>query len=294
MITALDCYPCFLTQALRTVRMITRDEEKVRAVLKEVCAFLAKVDSDCPPPEIGREVYGIVSARTGVRDPFERIKLSCTRSALDVYPEFKDFVRRAPDPLVAALRLAIAGNVIDFGTTSDFDMQRDVSSVLHHEFAINHSDIFRRALEKTESVLYLGDNAGETVFDRILIEELGKPVVYAVRESPIINDAVREDAVAAGLDGVAEIVSSGCAAPGTIPRLCSEAFRERLRSARFIISKGQGNYEGLSGENLPVYFLLKAKCRVIARDIGVEQGGIILLAPGERPGPEAPRSPAGS
>jgi len=114
------------------------------------------------------------------------------------------------------------------------------------------------------------------VFDRVLIEELGKPVTYVVREQPIINDAVREDAIAAGIDKVAEIISSGADAPGNILRLCSKEFFMIYEASDFIISKGQGNYEGLSGENRPIFFLLKAKCSVIAKHIGVEQGSIIL------------------
>ena len=123
----------------------------------------------------------------------------------------------------------------------------------------------------------LGDNAGETVFDRILIEELGKPVRYAVREAPMINDAVRDDAVMAGIDEVAEIVSSGCVAPGTIRKYCSAEFWQALQEAEIIISKGQGNFEGLSDEPLPLFFLLKAKCLAVARELGVPQGSILLL-----------------
>lgn len=276
--TYLDCYPCFLTQALRTARMITDREEQIQAILAEVCTFLSNIRLGATPPEIGREVYRIVSARTGVDDPFQSVKSLCTRTAMASYPEFKRYVQKAHDPLRAAVRLAIAGNIIDFGTAAEFDLERDVRAILNQDMSIDDYDGFRRALDRAAQVLYLGDNAGETVFDRILIEELGKPVVYAVRESPVINDAVWEDAEAAGLNRLTEIVSSGCSAPGTIPRLCSPRFMKRLRAAKLIISKGQGNYEGLSEENLPIFFLLKAKCRVIAQDIGIEPGGIVLMA----------------
>jgi len=274
--TYLDCYPCFLSQALRTARMITDSEEEILGILSEVCAFLAETRLGATPPEIGRRVYRIVAARTGVDDPFADVKSQCTRAALSFYPKFKRYVRDARDPLRAAVRLAIAGNIIDFGANIEFDLQRDVRDILNQEFSVDDYADFRRALEKAGQVLYLGDNAGETVFDRILIEQLGKPVVFAVRESPVINDAVWEDAEAAGLNGVAEIISSGCTAPGTILNLCSRSFVRRMEKADLIISKGQGNYEGLSEENLPIFFLLKAKCRVIAQDIGIESGGIVL------------------
>jgi len=130
--------------------------------------------------------------------------------------------------------------------------------------------------------LYIADNAGETVFDRLLIEEIGQPVVYAVREKPIINDATREDAVLSGLDKVSKVMSSGCDSPGNILKFCSAEFLRVYRSADLIISKGQGNYEALSDEKRPVFFLLKAKCPVVARDLGLEEGSIVLLKRGEK------------
>ena len=124
--------------------------------------------------------------------------------------------------------------------------------------------------------LYIGDNAGESVFDRILIERLNKPVTYIVREIPIINDVTYKDALQAGIDKVATIFSSGTRAPGTFLKKCSREFIEMFNSAKFIISKGQGNYEGLSNEKHRIFFLLKAKCYVIANDIGVSEGDIVL------------------
>jgi hypothetical protein len=132
-------------------------------------------------------------------------------------------------------------------------------------------------LKKTKRILYLADNAGETVFDRLLIEELKKPVIYAVREKPIINDATREDAYLSGIHEVAEVISTGCDAPGTILKFCSNEFLEIYKNSDLIISKGQGNYEGLSDEPRPIFFLLKAKCSIIAQDTGVEQGDVMLL-----------------
>jgi hypothetical protein len=134
-----------------------------------------------------------------------------------------------------------------------------------------------KTLKKAKKILYLADNAGETIFDHLLIEELGKPVIYAVREKPVINDATKEDAYLSGIHKIAKVISSGCDAPGTILKLCSKEFLKVYKNSDLIISKGQGNYEGLSEENRPIFFLLKAKCPTIARDIGIEAGDIILL-----------------
>jgi uncharacterized protein with ATP-grasp and redox domains len=273
----LDCYPCFFKQILQTSREVTTDEKKIREVLIAFAQYLPRIPAEATPPEIGREVYRLISEKTGIPDPYRELKKKCTRQALVLYPQLKKKIAASEERLLAAVRLAIAGNVIDFGANAQFDLDIDLDVLLSRELAIDHYSEFRRAVEKSRHILYLGDNAGETVFDRILIEEIGKPVVYAVREKPIINDALLQDALDAGLDRVAEIVSSGTDAPGTILGLCSRDFLNIYDRADLIISKGQGNYEGLSDEARPAFFLLKAKCEVIARDIGVDQGGQVLM-----------------
>jgi len=272
----LDCYPCFFIQTLKTSRMITSDEREILQILNEVSSSIPKIPFGATPAEIGREVYRIISQKTGVEDPYREVKERCIHQALSLYPELKKLISSSKDRLMTAVRLSIAGNVIDFGANADFDLKRDIETILSQDFSINHYQKFCELLEKARKILYLADNAGETVFDRLLIEELHRPVIYAVREKPIINDATREDALLSGIDKVTEIISSGCDAPGIILKFCSDDFLKVYRSADMIISKGQGNYEGLSDENRPIFFLLKAKCQVIARDIGVEEGSIIL------------------
>jgi uncharacterized protein with ATP-grasp and redox domains len=272
----LDCYPCFFDQILKTSRMLTIDEKKTKDILAEFGKLLPGISAEATPPEIGREAYRIISEKTGIKDPYKEIKRRCTQQALILYPQLKELIVSSEDPLLTAIRVAIAGNIIDFGANADFDLDKDLEELLRQEMAIDHSLEFRRTLRGARDVLYLADNAGETVFDRLLIEELGRPVVYVVREEPIINDAVYQDAVDAGVDKVAKIISSGTDAPGTILSLCSEEFVKIFRRADLIISKGQGNYEGLSEEVRPIFFLLKAKCPVIGHDLGVKQGNIVL------------------
>ncbi len=273
----LDCYPCFFTQAIKTSRMITSDEKKIWQILNEVSLSIPDVPFGATPPEIGREVYRIISKRTGIKDPYRKIKEKCTRQALSLYPELKKLIKSSEDRLITAVRISIAGNIIDYGANFDFDLKKDVGTILSQDFSINHYREFCEALDKARKILYLADNAGETVFDRLLIEEINKPVIYIVRAHPVINDATREDALLAGIDKVAEIVSSGCDAPGNILKFCSDEFLKVYRSADLIISKGQGNYEGLSDEDRPIFFFLKAKCHVIARDIGIDEGSIVLM-----------------
>lgn len=275
--TYLDCYPCFMNQALRAGRMATDDERILKTLMEAVADLLGKISLACSPPEIARQVYSRLREITGVDDPYQALKAQGTRQALALYPEIKRRVETAPDPLLAAVRAAAAGNVIDFGVHGDFDMEGEIRSVFDREFAVFDYPAFRRQLGKARRILYLGDNAGETVFDRILIETLDRPVTYAVRERPIINDATRADAEAAGLGKVARIVSSGTDAPGTVLSTCSWEFQQTFREADLIISKGQGNYEALSGQARSVAYLLKAKCAVVAGDLGCDLNGLVLL-----------------
>jgi uncharacterized protein with ATP-grasp and redox domains len=272
-----DCYPCFINQALKTSKIATSDQKKIHEILSEVGRYLLQISFDATPPEISREIYGIISRKTGVEDPYRRIKEECTQQAISLYPRLEKRIDSSDDPLLTALRVSIAGNVMDFGANAGFDLTEDIETILSQEFAIDHYSEFSRALRKAKKILFLADNAGETVFDRPLVERLKRPVVYAVREKPIINDAVYEDALQAGMGDVAEIISSGSDAAGTPLNLCSQEFLNVYCASDLILSKGQGNYECLSEEKRPLFFLLKAKCSVVARDIGVQEGSIVLM-----------------
>jgi uncharacterized protein with ATP-grasp and redox domains len=294
--TYLDCIPCFFKQALEASRIAGADEELQRQVLEAVAGALPEFPLEASPPEMGRIIYGLVKAYTGSDDPYRRIKEQSNRLALSIYDKAVDILARSNDRLTNAVAMAIAGNIIDFGVSNTLDIGVELERILAAErntidtedrtfFDI---DSLRETLAGARSVLYLGDNAGETVFDRILMEEImrmdeTKTIAYAVKERPIINDALEKDAVDCGIDAVAEIVSSGSEAPGTIPALCSAEFMTRFRTADIVISKGQGNFEGLSDVGRPVFFLLMAKCPVIAADIGCQVGDIVLLhhVPGE-------------
>lgn len=274
--TYLDCLPCFLNQALRAARIATDDEKMIKTILDEVGMMLKNIPLDSSPPESGRLIYRKVKEITGNLDPYNKIKKESTQKALSLYPYLKNRLEKSKDRLLTAIRIAIAGNIIDFGANWDFDIENETYKVLEMNFAVCDYNGFKNKLDKAPKILYIGDNAGECVFDRILIEEIKKPVTYVVRGVPIINDATYEDAVQAGIDGVATILSSGTDAPGTILETCSPEFKEVYKKSEFIISKGQGNYEALSKEKRPIFFLLKTKCNVVADDIGVDNGDIVL------------------
>lgn len=267
--TYLDCIPCFFKQALFAARLVLNDENKIKYVLERIGSILPEILPHSSPPETARKIYGIIRECTGVEDPFKTLKEQSITQALQLYPNLRRAVQQAHDPLEMAARVAIAGNVIDFGANPDFEMQRDIRAAIDTDPAINHYSIFAKKVAAAKTILYLGDNAGETVFDKILIETMAKPVVYAVRGAPVINGATLEDAQSSKLDDVADLLSSGCNAPGFLLDRCSEEFIEHFNNADLIISKGQGNWECLSNERRPIFYLLKAKCHVISRELDV-------------------------
>ena len=275
----LDCYPCFLRQTLEAARMATSDESVQRAVLREVAGILAGLPPETTPIEMGWRIHSAIRARTGSVDPYAQVKDESNRTALALYPRLKSYVESAEDRLHAAAVVAAIGNVIDYGANPGFDLERSLKEGMSR--GLSESDLpgLARRLGEVDRVLYLGDNAGEIVFDRILVEEMasrGVAVTFAVRGAPILNDATLEDARAVGMDRVAHVVSSGVVGPGVILSQGNPEFLDLYARAELILSKGQGNYEGLSGEEGPIFFLLMAKCPVVARDLGVEVGSLVL------------------
>ncbi len=279
--TYLDCIPCFLRQALGAARMATNDEGTQRRVLSTVANIIPELPLDVTPPQIAQRVYRIVADVTGNRDPCYKAKQEANQSALALYPRLKEAVANSDDPLLTACKLAIAGNTIDLGPpTSYADLGSIVESALASPLSIDDHKELLKGIEQSSHILYLGDNAGEIVFDRVLIEQLRQikelDINFVVRESPIINDATLDDAISTGIDKVAKIISSGSDAPATIPSQCSPQLLTLYHSADIIIAKGQGNYESLSAEPKNIFFLLKVKCPVIARLLNANVGDAIL------------------
>jgi len=279
--TYLDCYPCFLQQALTAARFTGADETAQHALLQEVLRAMATFELTCTPPELSARVHDIVRAHTHVEDPYREAKRASTEQALALYPKLKHVIATSDNAWDTALRLAIAGNIIDLARPQDYDLWAVVERMLTQPFALDDREALRARLAGADEVLYLADNAGETVFDRLFIETLAPPVVYAVKGGPALNDATLEDAGAAGLDEVATVVSTGARCVGTLLHRCSSAFRARFSAAALIIAKGQANYETLSGCGDPrLFFLLQVKCPVIARDLGGSVGDMVVKRDG--------------
>lgn len=278
--TYFDCIPCFLRQSLDSVRLITDDERIHEELMRQVLALACKMDLRQSPPAMAQKIHQLIRKLTGVQDPYRRIKDRFNRLALQMYPELKNHVATSADPLETAVRLAIAGNIIDFGVNSDLEeshIEIIIAESLTAPLDMGVLEDFKQAAAQAENILYLGDNAGEIVFDRLLIELLGcKRITLVVKAGPIINDATIEDAIDTGLSDVVKVIDNGSDAPGTILRSCSESFRRRFNEADLIIAKGQGNYETLNNADKEIFFILRAKCPVIARHLGCEIGSLVL------------------
>jgi damage-control phosphatase, subfamily I len=277
---SLDCIPCFVRHALDMARIATTDEAIHAQVLREVLLEAADWDMSLPAPVSTQRVQRRLRELTGVADPYWDAKRRFNELALELLPELRARVEAAADPLQAAVRVAIAGNVIDVGVDDrlrEEDIKRSLSQSLSGPFA-GDLDSFRATIAGSEEILYLADNTGEIVFDRLLIERLAaQRVTVAVRGAPVLNDATLADARLAGLDRVAQVIDNGSDAPGTILSECSPAFRERFESADMIIAKGQGNFETLAGGPGNIFFLLKIKCHVVAAHTGLDIGTQALI-----------------
>jgi hypothetical protein len=260
--------------------MSATDEVMRENSLREVMICLSNEQWTEILPELGTKVHRIVKRVTGNADPYSQLKEKYNYMALELYPKLKVIVENSEDPLLVAVKIAIAGNVIDFGPKVDIDLEEEVEKVLDNELAINDIDQLKKSVLKSRRILYLADNAGEAVFDRILIEELLKrnvEVTYAVKDAPILNDATFRDAEIAGITEIAKVISIGTDCTGVLLKECSKKFLEEFDNSGLVISKGQGNYESLSDiEHKEIFFLLKIKCPIIAEDVEVETGSTVL------------------
>jgi len=278
--TYLDCFPCFLQQALNAVRFTTDDEALHEKVMHEVIKLASEMDPHQTPPEMGQQIHKLIRDMTGVADPYKEVKERFNRYALGLAPRLRSIIEISPRPLDTAVRLAIAGNIIDFGPKSSLQNVQVNEAIEHSltaELDPEDIDVFEKSIKAAKNILYIGDNAGEIVFDRLLIEQLPREkITFAVKSKPVINDATMTDAVACGLTEMVRVIENGGDAPGTIIKNCSEEFKEIYDRSDAVIAKGQGNYETLSDENKNIFFLLKAKCPIIARHLGVEIGSIVI------------------
>jgi len=281
--TYLDCIPCFIKQSLEAARMATDDKEIQAEVVREVMKYLQTISFTNSPPEFSREVHQIIKRITKSKDPYKKVKDQSNEMAKKQYLYLKKLVTESDDPLLMAIKLSIVGNVIDFGTMNRFNVDDMIDNAFKQEFDSSSYSQFKSVLEQSETILFLADNTGEIFFDKLLLEELAvkqKKITFVVKANPIINDATLEDAYLAGIEKLATVIEGDSgqkiSSPGMILSYASKNFLKIFKSSDMIISKGQGNYEGLSNVDREVFFMLIVKCPLVAQDMHSEVGKLIL------------------
>ena len=279
-----ECAPCFLRQAKEALDLATKDESVKIEIMEEIVKIVgSEFNKEAVSNEVGTKIHRTIKDKTGNDDPYIIEKQKGNEIAFKFLPQIKEIIK-ADNRLESYVKAAIVGNIIDFGALGvNYDIENGIINNMKRDIALNHVDKLENTLKSANNVLYLADNNGEIVFDKLLIEKLKEydvEVTVALKEKPILNDATVEDAVNIELDEVAELVSTGTDSIGIIYGDISEEFREIFNNADMVISKGLGNYEGLTSMELgnkPVFVLLNAKCDPIAKDIGVNYLDNVVL-----------------
>jgi len=277
-----ECYPCALSQVLEAARRVNLDTDIEYELLRNTMEQILNISPETTMPEVGQLFHRMVREHSDNQDPYRREKVEFNARLLELLPAIRREVQNSNDPLRTAIRYAIAGNVIDFATTRNgqIDLQKELDGAASNPFHLDHFTEFKQSLRQASSIVYLADNAGEIVMDRLLIEVIkekyGKDIIVVVRGAPVLNDATLSDAHQIRLDDIATVLSNGNDAPGTLYEELTPEVKALLDNADMIIAKGQGNYESLSGYPLPIYFLFKVKCQVVAEKLTAPENSYIL------------------
>ncbi|PIE31275.1 hypothetical protein CSA56_18820 [candidate division KSB3 bacterium] len=277
----LDCIPCQQRQMLKILRLSTDDHQIHEQVLRETVRHLGNIDWELDPMSLMKETYHLITQATGNADPYRELKVQGNDEVLQLYPKLQALIQASDDPLFTACKLAVAGNIMDFGAKDHFDIQETIDHVLETDFALNEYDRFTAALNSASSLLLMADNAGEIVLDKLLLETLlqrysFENITVAVKDQPILNDATIQDVEYIGLTDIPNITFRRV---NTTPD-CQRTWMPSdvvswIQEHDIVLSKGQANYEALSDYS-GVYFLLIAKCPIVANDTGTHNGALIF------------------
>lgn len=281
--THLECIPCFLKQALEASRMVTDNETTHTQVMHSVMNYLQYADLTKSPPELSQKIHHIIRTITHSSDPYKKVKTESNTLAKKHLPHLKKQLALSQDPLLLAIKLAIVGNVIDYGTMTRLNITDMINNALTQPFDLQQYPAFKNQLKQSKSILMLGDNTGEIIFDTLLLQELNRythDITYVVKAHPIINDAQKDDAIYAGVDNYATIIEADAkqpySSPGILLQHTTPQFKRRFSSVDMVLSKGQGNFEGLNNSSRQIYYLLMIKCPLIADIMGKKVGTPIL------------------
>ena len=281
--TTFDCIPCIVSHIVHVAKMVTTDDAMRREIIKKTLAEVVDVDFAITPPEQARLFHKIITKITGVSDPYREVKDCSTRFAMELLPFFRQVIASKEDHFDAIVRLVIGGNIIDYGADKDFQLDTARQKILDvFEMPLDMGAVrkLEQAMNAAKSILYIADNCGEAVFDRLLIEPYRDKIVLGVRGEPILNDITMREVEESGLAGLAvRIITTGDMTPGVSLNHSSREFMDEMRNADLVVAKGQGNFETLSDYDRPVFFLLRSKCKVISALLGSSELGSLHVIP---------------
>jgi hypothetical protein len=261
---------------LQTHRPENADNERL---MQEYLGYLSRLSKNALAPEVTGYMQDVIKDVLHVDDLYADEKVYANNLLLAKYDELKYIVSHSNNPFETALKLSVAGNIIDYAANPDFDVLETIEYVLNNDFAIDDSKRLQDELKSAKNILYLADNAGEIVLDKLFIEQIGRTdMVFAVRGAPVINDATIEDAKSIGLNSVVKVIENGSSLPSTVLHTCSKEFKTYFDIADLILSKGQGNLEGLIDSfDKNIYFLAMIKCDAIGERLGTTKGSFVAM-----------------
>ena len=264
----LECIPCYIRQILDAAKMVTNDKKLLEHILRKSLIAASEFDSGSIGLLTQAKIQRIIKELLPNSDPYSKIKKKFNFICLQLEEKLKRIIKEANDPFETSLRIALAGNIIDFGpkqTLSKKVILAAIRKAQHQNLNEKNVRLLRENIDKSEKILFIGDNAGEIVLDKIFIEELPKKKIsYVVRGGPALNDSTIADAEMVGMTKIVRVITTGLDMPAAVLPLCSKKFLNEYDKSDLIIAKGQGNYEALSDEDKNIFFLLKVKCPVIA------------------------------
>ncbi|NMA45455.1 MAG: DUF89 family protein [Lentisphaerae bacterium] len=277
----IDCIPCVLNHVIHTVKTTVTDPKLQERCTRDMLAAVAALDWTNTPPDFARELNRILRGISGNDDLYLEEKDRSTELAHELLEQLQPDIAAQADPFAAAVRLAIAGNIIDYGVDAQFDLDSARGRIIEaftlpiHEQAIA---LLKSRMDQAKSIFYVLDNCGEAVFDRLLVDFYRDKITLGVRGYPILNDVTPRELVPSGLGGL-PYVCTGDATPGVSSRHSSDEFMAAMRAADLVIAKGQGNFETLNEYDRPIFFLFRAKCAIIIKFLGnVPMGSMQVLA----------------
>ncbi|SFV49788.1 DUF89 domain of unknown function [hydrothermal vent metagenome] len=276
------CIECIINQAKRVAQTLQTDAQTAQKLIDTAKEMSRDFSFSKTPPEVAAPLYEELARILEKEDIYDEVKELSTQKALTLLPLLQKHLQKSDDPFDTALKIAIAGNVIDLASEVSFDLDEELEKIFQTNYAIDDSKELALLLAKAKWVVVLGDNVGEHVFDKLFIQTLQSlyhdiKFYYFVRGKPIINDVTLKEAKEIEFESVCEVIDSGVDTPGFVYDRATKEAKRLFDDADLVISKGMGNYECLTpSHKSPIAFLLKVKCSVVATSLGKEVGDIIV------------------